>query len=771
MLKKSRSMSGLASPTGSTTSDDTQWSSPVLGDGYRCSRSTKTPFLENIKKSTNLPKTPRPVCAVQIFEAVKKGIKSCIQWAEDDVVRLRTSAIPVSSLSAAQHIELAERFKKRLESHLVRIEQLEENYVLNLQLWEGAKTMAKAYVSYGHRKSQSIDCGVKECVQNLCAIELSLEALLGSFDCTLKGLFGFARLMPGDVFEVVLRYGHQKWKSRGKIGVTNQSWDPCARKLKASISDRFSIKASEVKLFGKHIALGETICETMNLFSAKPCDMLINVNPSSSLRLGILVKWNPLEGVDESLHVPAEKVRVRSSPGRRLMPVKSMIEGDGQLDFWNVQMASTDSDSRYSDRKANRYSVPCFPLAYDVLSDASLSAKNFSSCPSSSEQTDDNVRFRQRRRLSLKSAANESSLHEAQRCSSGALDKIVEYSPKSNDQEDFLSNEAVKIKWRNMQKASYGSYQTSINELLQILRSKIERLKEKCDVVNDLEKEVIAVEQLIQKKNHRQDLERKSSDVSFEIENVLEAFSFLNSEDCVGAPNKRRQSHPGSHLDILGNSCDQSLELTTKTTDSGIESIVNHLEEDEVGFDVLAKMEFPTTGSRQVDAALNWHLSYCTSLLNNVDSEKSSQDEKMVCREKLRRQVVILSKLTSIAANSDQGPDIHQVLNDLTERSELQQFWLRCVDSCLLITSSENFLKQLYHLESDVMTEYMVSPKRVFDAVLSHILDSETSGDAALFETDFITLHQFMDFFTDKKIHSVLSYVLEVAGRCSMDEQ
>lgn len=52
------------------------------------------------------------------------------------------------------------------------------------------------------------------------------------------------------------------------------------------------------------------------------------------------------------------------------------------------------------------------------------------------------------------------------------------------------------------------------------------------------------------------------------------------------------------------------------------------------------------------------------------------------------------------------------VLNSLTEKSELQQFWLRCIDSCLLITSSENFLKQLYHLESDVMTEYMVSPKR-----------------------------------------------------------
>lgn len=161
-------------------------------------------------------------------------------------------------------------------------------------------------------------------------------------------------------------------------------------------------------------------------------------------------------------------------------------------------MVSTDSDSHYGDRKANRYSVPCFPLGYDVLSDASLSAKNFSSCPSSSERSDANVILRQRRRLSLKSAANESSLHEVQRCSSGALDKIAEYSPKSNDQEDFLSNEAVKIKWRSLQKATNGNYQTSISELLQILKSKIERLKERCDEVNDLEKEVITVEQLIQ---------------------------------------------------------------------------------------------------------------------------------------------------------------------------------------------------------------------------------------------------------------------------------
>ena len=55
--------------------------------------------------------------------------------------------------------------------------------------------------------------------------------------------------MPGDVFDVVLRYGHQKWKSRGKIGVTNQSWDPTMRKFKAVVGDTLNVKVCVLYIF------------------------------------------------------------------------------------------------------------------------------------------------------------------------------------------------------------------------------------------------------------------------------------------------------------------------------------------------------------------------------------------------------------------------------------------------------------------------------------------------------------------------------------------
>jgi len=78
-----------------------------------------------------------------------------------------------------------------------------------------------------------------------------------------------------------------------------------------------------------------------------------------------------------------------------------------------------------------------------------------------------------------------------------------------------------------------------------------------------------------------------------------------------------RQSQFGkSHYELIGECCAQSPESTAKTTDSGVESIANHLDEFESGLEPSAQTEMPSTGSWQVDVALNWHLQYCGSLLN-----------------------------------------------------------------------------------------------------------------------------------------------------------
>lgn len=69
----------------------------------------------------------------------------------------------------------------------------------------------------------------------------------------LLGLAGFARLVPGDTCEMILRYGSQKWKCRGKIGDTSQTWDPKTVSFKALVGEVFVIKVLILAIYSyKH---------------------------------------------------------------------------------------------------------------------------------------------------------------------------------------------------------------------------------------------------------------------------------------------------------------------------------------------------------------------------------------------------------------------------------------------------------------------------------------------------------------------------------------
>lgn len=52
------------------------------------------------------------------------------------------------------------------------------------------------------------------------------------------GIQGFARLCQGDVFEVTLKHGTQKWKSRGRVCKDNtQTWDNQRTVIKGLIGE------------------------------------------------------------------------------------------------------------------------------------------------------------------------------------------------------------------------------------------------------------------------------------------------------------------------------------------------------------------------------------------------------------------------------------------------------------------------------------------------------------------------------------------------------
>lgn len=51
--------------------------------------------------------------------------------------------------------------------------------------------------------------------------------------------------MPGDVFEVVIKHGAQKWKTKGRIEKSNaQRWDLPDYTFKCLVGEALSIKVS-----------------------------------------------------------------------------------------------------------------------------------------------------------------------------------------------------------------------------------------------------------------------------------------------------------------------------------------------------------------------------------------------------------------------------------------------------------------------------------------------------------------------------------------------
>lgn len=240
---------------------------------------------------------------------------------EREKVMLSGCDLP-SLYSWSQSDWLTEQAKKRVERPVVSILfvsiqlllcdeiRVNEGVKLNVRLnvfvfvfLTGVRSMGFAYaLSPGRERDSalsSIKIGFKECTENLKKIESEFESSIGTIEIEMKGIQGFARICPGDVFEITIKYGEgQKWKSRGKIlKNSDQVWDNQSVTFKALIDQVLSIKAVEVRGLGKNVTLGNKLCETRSLFSAHPQLMTVNLNNIGTLKLNLVVTWNPLHGV------------------------------------------------------------------------------------------------------------------------------------------------------------------------------------------------------------------------------------------------------------------------------------------------------------------------------------------------------------------------------------------------------------------------------------------------------------------------------------------
>uniref|UniRef100_A0A8C2T590 Rho family-interacting cell polarization regulator 2 n=1 Tax=Coturnix japonica TaxID=93934 RepID=A0A8C2T590_COTJA len=182
-------------------------------------------------KNSTTPKEPQPKRVEEVYRALKNGLDEYLEVHQTELDKLtaqlkdmrRNSRLGVL-YDLDKQIKAVERYMRRLEFHISKVDELYEAYCIQRRLCDGASKMKQAFAmspaSKAARESLTeINRSYKEYTENMCTIEAELENLLGEFCIKMKGLAGFARLCPGDQYEIFMRYGRQRWKLKGKIEV------------------------------------------------------------------------------------------------------------------------------------------------------------------------------------------------------------------------------------------------------------------------------------------------------------------------------------------------------------------------------------------------------------------------------------------------------------------------------------------------------------------------------------------------------------------------
>ncbi|XP_038552854.1 RIPOR family member 3 [Micropterus salmoides] len=263
----------------------------------------------------------------QVFQALRKGLKEFLEGhqAEMDFLSSQQRETKRNSRLAflydlEKEIRALERYIRRLEFQISKVEELYETYCIQWRLCQGAVNMKRAFsLSPSTRASREslleLNRNHRHSLQDMSVMEGELEILLGELHIKMKGLIGFARLCPGDQYEVVVRLGRQRWRIRGRIESDDtQSWDEEEMVFLPHIHRNFEIKVMEAKGLG-WLLVGMVTCASADFFVVRPQLMLVDITELGTIKLQLEVTWNPFDSAEKMrpLSVSRQSVSSRKS--------------------------------------------------------------------------------------------------------------------------------------------------------------------------------------------------------------------------------------------------------------------------------------------------------------------------------------------------------------------------------------------------------------------------------------------------------------------------
>ncbi|XP_077581518.1 RIPOR family member 3 isoform X2 [Stigmatopora nigra] len=327
-IRRSRSFAGLGSLTGRRRPS-------AARNSLRSQAPTERKFPRGASSPGRAPGSvwsPRPEDVDAVFRALRKGLREHVErhQTEMDFLSTRQTQTKRNSRLGFQYdlekeIRAQERWMRKLEFQVskvksavrgprstetvsalsAQVDELYENYCVQWRLCQGAVNMKRAFAlapSTRQSRESLLDLGRNHrlSTQDMSNMEGELEGLLGELHVKMKGLVGFARLCPGDQYEVAVQLGRQRWKIRGRIQSDDvQSWEQEEMLFLPRIGRNFEIKVSEAKGLGWQL-VGTVTCASAPFLVATPQLVVVDITQLGTIKLQLEVTWSPLDGGDKA---------------------------------------------------------------------------------------------------------------------------------------------------------------------------------------------------------------------------------------------------------------------------------------------------------------------------------------------------------------------------------------------------------------------------------------------------------------------------------------
>ncbi|XP_054836574.1 RIPOR family member 3 [Eublepharis macularius] len=741
---------------------------------------------------------PKPEQVKKVFEALKKGLNEYLEMHQAELDYLlgchkdtRRNSRLAFYYDLDKQIRSVERYIRKLEFHISKVEELYEAYSIQCRLRDGASNMKHAFSLSPSTKASreslvELYKNLQECTEDMCLIEGTLEVHLGEFHLKMKGLVGYARLCPGDQYEVFVRLGRQKWKLKGKIETDDsQTWDEEEKVFIPNLHEKFEIKVTELRGLST-LLVGMVKCDSIDFFMTRPQTIIVDITELGTIKLQLEVLWNPFDaenlilspGSTAKFSVGSRKNSLYSwtppnTPSFREKYYLSVLQqGKKQVDIgdetqdscilsyladcdFNMRLRSTShsftetiegSSFSSEDQKGSESRNITPPSNPRTLSLASLR----DACAEREQRDVLQCRPFSRRTLDI--------LQETPHADSALTIPSCPPDQKKDESHAFTLNwshpsarqeKTLSAGQRGMKDntdASPDGSSSSIEKTLQAILHLLKSRHPGPTQLDELEYQVFCIRDKLKPKKYH--LKHSSMD-SLMVETVLESFDFLNA-DCSA-----------DELSSLG-----SIRTCSVSTynDGTLRSL---------GCDTKAENDELTTGSDDLDALLDVHLRFCNALLQKLVAPNVAPIVQKSILEEVSRQKCVLEIISALVASVPRNlTSVEEIIQKAKKQKHCLKIWSECTErGSILLCPVERFCNPLkYMLMFKTKEKYPGHLEKVLQMFMEQIVGGSLLFPSANLPAESVTLFQFYSYLEKHRVSNLEKYLARFAKEVLLTE-